>query len=78
MGGFSVYYRKCNPVCDKPYHTNNGFQQMQAEIKKKVEPCIDQRQHAPGEKTVIQFVFSFVRDGDMQHGLSLQDSDGFV
>ena len=21
------------PVCDKPYHMNNGFQQMWAEIK---------------------------------------------
>jgi len=28
------------PVCDKPYHTNNGFQQTWAEIKKNVELCI--------------------------------------
>jgi len=40
----SIYNRfSVLPVCDKPYHMNTGFQQMRAEIKIIVEPCINSR-----------------------------------
>jgi len=53
------------PVCDKPYHMNNGFQQMWTEIKKMWNHAFPMSIWERSYEVINTYVCNALKTGDM-------------